>query len=81
MAEREGFEPSIPSGIRAFQARALGQLCDLSNIAWAVFISQRAGLYHNIFHANAYFVLIFQAGFIIIGENAIELQIVKCGIL
>ena len=23
-AEREGFEPSIPCGIRAFQARALG---------------------------------------------------------
>src|SRR3972149_1431743 len=25
LAEREGFEPSIPCGIRAFQARALGQ--------------------------------------------------------
>ncbi len=24
-AERKGFEPSIPCGIRAFQARALGQ--------------------------------------------------------
>ncbi len=25
MAERKGFEPLIPFGIRAFQARALGQ--------------------------------------------------------
>ena len=30
VAEGEGFEPSIPCGIRAFQARALGQLCDPS---------------------------------------------------
>ena len=29
-AESEGFEPSIPFGIRAFQARALDQLCELS---------------------------------------------------
>jgi hypothetical protein len=29
-AEREGFEPSIPRGIRVFETRALGQLCDLS---------------------------------------------------
>ena len=29
-AEREGFEPSIPFGIHAFQACALDQLCDLS---------------------------------------------------
>ena len=29
-AEGEGFEPSIPCGIRAFQARALDQLCDPS---------------------------------------------------
>ena len=31
VAEREGFEPSIPFGIRVFETRALGQLCDLSN--------------------------------------------------
>jgi hypothetical protein len=29
-AERAGFEPAIPCGIRAFQARALGQLRYLS---------------------------------------------------
>ena len=29
-AERVGFEPTIPSGIRVFETRALGQLCDLS---------------------------------------------------
>ena len=29
-AERAGFEPAIPLGILAFQASALGQLCDLS---------------------------------------------------
>ena len=31
LAERVGFEPTIPFGIRALQARALDQLCDLSN--------------------------------------------------
>ena len=34
MAERAGFEPAIPYGILAFQASALGQLCDLSVIGW-----------------------------------------------
>ena len=29
-SEREGFEPSMPCGIHAFQACALDQLCDLS---------------------------------------------------
>ncbi len=38
LAERTGFEPVIPCGIRAFQARALDQLCDLSNnLAYFVF--------------------------------------------
>ena len=30
-ADRVGFEPTIPFDIRALQARALDQLCDLSN--------------------------------------------------
>ncbi len=29
-AERVGFDPTIPFGIRVFETRALGQLCDLS---------------------------------------------------
>lgn len=32
-AERVGFEPTIPFGIRVFETRALGQLCDLSSTA------------------------------------------------
>lgn len=32
MAEGEGFEPSIPCGIRAFQARALGHYATLPMI-------------------------------------------------
>ena len=30
LAERQGFEPWKPCDLRAFQARALDQLCDLS---------------------------------------------------
>ena len=45
-AERAGFEPAIPCGIRAFQARALGQLRYLSSCLAA--LNHRAcGLYHN----------------------------------
>jgi hypothetical protein len=44
-AERAGFEPAVPCGTRAFQARALGQLRYLSGYNRGGWV---ALLYHNV---------------------------------
>ena len=45
MAEREGFEPSLPFGKRALQARALDRT--MRPLHKAGCLPQRAGLYHK----------------------------------
>jgi hypothetical protein len=59
LAERAGFEPALPFGKRALQARALGQTTLPLRIKRpAVFPRQRAALYYKLYRLGSFqFVL------------------------